>query len=902
MIRLAILILAALELAAQADVIPLAGTWRFRLDAEKSGLQLKWQEQRFEGDVIFLPGSTDQGGYGLKTAGASRGWLSRPFVYEGSAWYQRSFVIPAGWRGKRISLFLERPHWQTEVWVDGKPYGTQNSLATPHTYDLSTLLAPGSHTLTIRVDNTYAIDVGRNAHSFTEHTQTNWNGIVGRLELRASDPVWIDSVWIEPSAAARSAKVVATLRNATGKPVRGEATVEGTSLKAAVEIAGVEQRVELSVPLGAQARLWDEYEPNLQSITLKLAAQGFRDEWRGAFGLRDIGTRDGQFELNGRPVFLRGTLECNIFPLTGYPAMTVEGWARLFRIARSYGLNHFRFHSWCPPEAAFEAADRAGFLLHVELPVWSGAVGKDPALTEFMRAEGERMQRTYGNHPSFTMMCLGNELRGDFAVMDKLVEELKQRDRRRLYAFSADHVRLQPGPTSDYYVGHHTKAGYLRIHGSRFDKQNSSTDVDFTALTAGIDIPVVAHELGQWVTHPDYAEIARYTGVLKPRNLEAFRAKLEERGMLDQAKQFQLASGKFAWLLYKEDIETALRTPRFGGVQLLQLQDFPGQGEALIGLLDSFWESKGILTPDEMRGFFSETVPLARFAKYVWTNDETFAAKIQLAHYGKADLRGAAVEWALRDDAGKTIASDQTQPATVQRGQVALLGELRAGLASVAKASRLRLEARLAGAPAGNYWDIWVYPRASREAGSGDVHVTSAFDAEARRKLEQGGKVLLLWPGNRAGVNTIPTRFLPVFWSLTWFPKQPGTLGILCDPAHPALASFPTDFHGNYQWYELAQGAPAFVLNDTPAEFRPLIQVIDDYHRNHKLGAVFETKAGRGRLLVCAFDLAASLDTRPVARQLRRSLLEYMNSSKFEPQVQLETGVLEKLLAFAESK
>jgi beta-galactosidase len=900
MIKCVLLLLSTLSLGAQ--VIPLAGTWQFRLDAEKSGLQMNWQEQRFQGDGIFLPGSTDQAGYGLKTAGASRGWLSRPFLYEGPAWYQRSVVIPSRWSGKRTSLFLERPHWQTTVWIDGQAFGSQNSLVAPHVYDLGSVLTPGPHTITIRVDNTYLIDVGRNAHSVTEHTQTNWNGIVGRIELRATDPVWIDSVWIEPAIASRSAKVIATLRNTTGSPVRGELEATGAGVKVPVEISGSEQKVELTVAMGEAARLWDEYEPNMQSLTLRLAAGAFRDQWQGRFGLREIGTRDRQFILNGRPVFLRGTLECNIFPLTGYPPMTEEGWERLFRIARSYGLNHFRFHSWCPPEAAFAAADRAGFLLHVELPVWNRTLGKDPAVVEFMRAEGERIQRTYGNHPSFTMMCLGNELRGDLAMMDRLVEELQRRDRRRLYTFSADNERREPGPIADYYVSPQVKAGHLRVHGARFDKTNSATDFDFSDHIAPIPVPVVAHELGQWVTYPDYTEIAKYTGVLKPRNLEAFRARLEQRGMLDQAGDFQSASGKFSWLLYKEDIETAMRTPNFGGVQLLQLHDFPGQGEALIGLLDSFWDSKGILQPDEMRGFFSETVPLARFTKYVWTNDETFTAKLHLAHHGKADLKSAAIAWTLRNDAGETVASGRTQPAAVRCGQVASLGEARLALNTLKKAARLRLDARLEGASIANRWDIWVYPAAAAPASPGDVLIATAFDAAAKQKLDAGGKVLLLWPGNRPGRSTIPTTFLPVFWSLSWFPRQTGTLGILCDPAHPALASFPTDPHSNYQWYELTQGAPAFVLNDTPPEFRPLIQVIDDYHRNHKLGAVFETRVGRGKLLVSAFDLATDLDRRPVARQLRRSLVDYARGAAFNPRWELDSQVLDKLLSFAQGQ
>lgn len=896
-------------LAAQTSVIPLSGTWRFRLDAEKSGAPLAWQEERIlselqrrwqEGGLhdepIFLPGSTDQAGIGLRTSGPARGWLSRPYIYEGPAWYQRDVVIPGTWKNKRIVLFLERPHWETQVWIDGKPFGMQNSLVAAHVYDLGTGVGVGRHTITIRVDNTYKIDVGRNAHSVTEHTQTNWNGIVGRIELRATDPVWVERAWIETNFSAKTAKVVARLGNATGKRLTADVTagLAGTEgAHAGVDIEGQEATVELLVPLGAM-KPWDEYEGNVGTMAVQVKAGPYRDEWRGSFGLREFSTRNRQFVLNGRPVFLRGTLECNIFPLTGYPPTDVESWARLFRIARSYGLNHFRFHSWCPPEAAFQAADEAGFLLHVELPVWNRTFGQDPAVPAFMREEGRRMQEAYGNHPSFTMLCLGNEMKGDYALMDQIVSELKARDHRRLYAHSTDYERFVPGPSSDYYVSMKTERGTLRIHGPRFNKDGGGADLDFSRYVEHIAVPTVVHELGDWVTYPDYSEISKYTGVLKPRNLEAFRATAEARGMADQSRAFQLASGKFAWLLYKEDIETALRTPNFGGIQLLQLQDFPGQGEALIGLLDSFWQSKGILAPEEVRGFLSETVPLARFAKFVWTNDEAFSAKLQLAHYGKTDLNGAVLEWRITSNL-EAIASGTTPAADVATGTVVTLGEVKTALHQFGKAAQLRLEVKLAGAATRNTWDFWVYPKRSAAPESGGVLVTRTFDAAAKRKLEQGGKVMVLWPAKVRSASTLPMRFLPTFWSLSWFPKQPGTLGILCDPSHPALKDFPTDFHSNFQWWELTEGAQAFVLDDAPSDFRPLIQVIDDYHRNHKLGAVFETSVGSGKLLVSSLDLESNLEKRPVARQLLGSLLNYMNSAKFSPSSQLDSGTIRRL-------
>jgi len=885
-------LLAALPLAAQPQVIPLEGTWQFRLDAEKSGDQLQWSQQRFVGDLIFLPGSTDQAGYGLKTAAASRGWLSRPFIYEGAAWYQRSVIIPESWRGKRLELFLERPHWETKAWLDGRELGMRNSLSTPHVYDLGVEVSPGAHEITLRVDNTYKIDVGRNAHSVTDHTQTNWNGIVGRLELRASDPVWIGQVRITPQTAAKSAQVRVTVRNATGKPAPVRLSAGGVA--AQVDVAGVEAHAELTVPF-PDAKLWDEYQGNLQKLAVTLISGAYRDEWRGEFGLRDMSVRGKQFALNGRPIFLRGTLECNIFPLTGYPPMNVDAWSRLFRIARSYGLNHFRFHSWCPPEAAFQAADEAGFTLQVELPVWSNVAGKDPVLNEFMRAEGARIQDTYGNHPSFTMMCLGNELRGDFDEMDRMTGELKARDPRRLYTFSSDHVRRQPGPTSDYYVAHNTASGPVRIHGARFAQTNDGTMRDHSAHAARFSIPMVAHELGQWVTLPDYSEIGKYQGVLKPRNLEAFRTAMEARGLLQQNREFHLASGRFAWRLYKEDIEASLRTPGWGGVQLLQLQDFPGQGEALIGLLDSFWETKGILAPEEMRGFFGETTALARFPKFVWTNEETFTASVMVANYGKAGLKRAVAQWSLTNGA-QIVAEGTTAPVDAGLGQVLTLGEIAAPLGKVPHAARLRLTVKLPASRTENSWDIWVYP-AKPATPVGEVLLTRSWNDEARKRLAAGGKVLLTLPAGTQTRGTMPQRFLPVFWSLSWFPKQPGHMGIYCDPSHPALAGFPTASGSDFQWWDVTENSAAFILDGMDAGLRPIIQVIDDYHRNHKLGAVFETKAGRGRLLVSAFDLDGGLDNRPAARQLRASLLEYMHGPRFAPRMEVPQAMLEKLLA-----
>ena len=901
---------AVFGLAAQTQALPLAGEWRIRLDVDDAGHRMNWPDQRFEGAVMFLPGSTDQAGYGVKTQGPGKGWLSRPYVYTGPAWYQRDVVIPELWRRKRLTLFLERAHWQTEVWVDGKSFGMENSPSTPHVYDLTSGLTPGRHSVTICVDNTYRIAIGTDGFSISDDTQTNWNGIVGRIELRAQDPIWIESARISTLLAQKAIRVEAAVRNSTGKTMSGEltASVPGLTSERVItplSVSGGEQKVEFTVPLGSRVKFWDEFEPAVYELNLALAVGPYRSDWRADFGLRDMSTRNKQFLLNGRPVFLRGTVECAIFPLTAYAPMTEEAWDREFRIARSYGLNYFRFHSWTPPEAAFRAADRAGFMLEVELPVWNPKIsmGNDKVLTDFMEAEARRILAAYGNHPSFTMFCLGNEPSGDFSFLDKMLGELKQIDKRRLYTFSDDDTGKVPGETSDYLATQITKMGPIRIHDfrgkGRFAAEPGGTDYDFSKHVEIIPVPLIAHELGQWVTYPSYEEIGKYTGVLKPRNLERFKEQFESRSMGDQAKDFQLASGRFSWLVYKEDLETTLRTPNFGGTQVLQLNDFPGEGEALIGLLDSFFDSKGILTPQEFREFFSETVPLLRFSKFVWTAGETFTARAQLAHYGKERLVRAVAEWTARDGNGHLLGSGKLPPANIDVGTVASLGDLKLPLSSIIRATKIRITLRLAGTERRNHWDIWAYPDSRQEPAPADVLITTSLDEAASRKLAGGGKVLLLWPPGKVGENTLNMEFLPVFWSVIWFKNQARsstTMGILCDPSHPALADFPTDSHSNWQWWELTQAARALILDDTAPGFRPIVQVIDDFHRNHKLGAVFEASVGKGKILVSSLDLVSDLDKRPVARQLKRSLLEYMSSPRFAPANEMEAGLLQSLL------
>jgi hypothetical protein len=895
------------NLAARA-VTGLAGAWRFRLNPAEMGREFDaWFRTRLPAEIA-LPGTTDEAGVGQKTTGFELGHLTRTFRFEGYAWYQRDIEIPAAWRGRRITLFLERAHWATTVWLDEVEIGTQNSLSTPHLHDLSAAATPGRHQLTIRVDNRYLFDVGRDAHSVTDHTQTNWNGIVGRIELRATDPVWIDAVRLFPDVARGAVRAEVTIRNTTGAPIDAmlDVTVRRSEqdervARATSSVTGSNERqvVELTAALGRSAARWDEFDPRLYEAHVSLASRDGRytDACAETFGLREISHRGNQLLLNERPIFLRGNLECCIFPRTGHPPTEVAEWARIYTIARSYGFNHFRFHSYCPPEAAFIAADQAGFLLHVELPFWVHDVGRVPARDAFMRAEGERIQDAYGNHPSFVMLALGNELQGDFTFMNRLTDDLKRRDPRRLYTTHADYTRLKPEPSGDYYVCQKVAPGkFMRLHDSERLSGELGTDFDFSSYIEGFTVPTISHEVGQWVVNPAYDDFARYTGPLQPTNLGYFRDQLAERGMLDQAKQMTLATGRFAWTLYKEDIESALRTPRFGGFHLLQLQDFPGQGEALIGLLNALWDEKGIMTPARFRQFCSETVPLLRMPRFVWTNDQILHAVAQVRHHGRRPLPPLSATWSLRDARGTAVGAGRLAPRSVGY-DLTTLGTIDMPLASVSTATQLELSLSIPGTQAENRWNIWVFPRDVAIPSPGDVVIARGYDADARAALAAGRRVLLLSDPARRHAHAIASQWLPVFWSLTWFAAQPGTSSVLCDPKHPALASFPTDFHSDYQWRELLETSKAFVLDDTPKAYRPVIQVIDDFHRNHKLAALFETRIGPGRLLACGMNLTETGASRPVARQMLRSLIEYVRSDRFAPTTELDAGLVERLLA-----
>lgn len=828
-------------------------------------------------------------------------WALQPVKeYTGAAWYQKEVEIPAAWEGKSIEIYLERPHWRTTAYIDGQKLGGQNSLGAPHLYPLPPFIQSGKHLISIRVDNRLdEVNPGPNSHSVTDHTQTNWNGIVGDIALRSRDLVHISSLRIYPDVENRRIKVEGKIRNGTKQTeqveivfqAKGKTFDRSLPVKShRIEAKPGDSSFESTYEMGENIRLWDEFSPDLYQLEVRLAGKA-SSEVAKIFGMREFRTRGRRFVINGRPVFLRGTLECAVFPKTGYPPTDTGEWKRIYKIIKSFGLNHMRFHSWCPPEAAFVAADEEGVYLQVECSSWAGygvTIGDGKPIDRYLYKESKEIVDAYGDHPSFCMMTYGNEPAGENyrEFLGEFVNYWKRRDSRRVYSsasgWPADNPENEYGICSSPRIH-----GKWKWHGVNAgdDKGSPKTNFDFREIIFDHDIPYVGHETGQWCAYPDFKEIEKYTGVLKAGNFELFRDLLDKNGLGHLSEDFLMASGKLQALCYKADIEAALRTPEFAGFQLLDLHDHPGFGTSLVGVLNAFWEEKGYITAEEYRRFCNTTVPLARLEKRVFTNNDTLKATIEVAHFGKEDLSNVVPEWSVKDKDGNDIANGKFPSRDFSIDNCQEIGEIIFPLNKIKVPAKIILEIKVD--TFANSWDLWVFPNKMDETMDGDIQVVTRMDDTTVRFLEEGGKVLWSLGRNRVhddfGGN-IGLGFLSIFWNTAWINKQEShALGILCDPGHPALEKFPTEYHSNWQWWDPIAHADVTQLDSFPEKPTTLVRVIDDWFTARDLALIFEARVGKGKMIVSGIDLVNDLENRHESRQLRLSLLEYMENGNFDP-------------------
>ena len=953
--------------------MPLDGLWRFALDPTDAGEKQQWFNQRLP-YPIRLPGILQAQPQisGLPIARDTpwvlslydRYWYLRddykdytepgkvkvPFLsqpprhYLGAAWYQRDFDVFQYQTARRFVLTLERPHWETTVWVDGKKIGSDRSLVAPHVYELGTLTT-GRHQLTIRVDNRMIMPYRPDAHSVSDSVGASWNGIVGRIELNDTSRVWIDNAQVFPNLGTRSMLIRVKIGNQTGISGSGTLTAIWPDI-GAVPVTWDEKggTAEVDVPLRVDQEPWDEFNPKLHALRLWLRGTGVEEYYDLKVGLRELKAVGKEFVLNGRPIYFRGTVNSGDFPLTGYPPTQVAWWKKVFETCKKWGLNHMRFHSWTPPEAAFEAADELGVYLQVEPGMWNEISAGTP-MERMLYDETDRLIKAYGNHPSFMLLSPSNEPKGKWhESLSQWVRQYRAMDPRRLYTTGTGHTERElPNLTegTNYLVVHRVAAKPLRRESGWFGR-------DYAEALIDVGVPVIAHEVGQWAAYPDLEVGKKLKGYLQPSNYDIFRDSLKAHGLLEKNKEFVYNSGKFQLNAYKEEIEANLRTPGLSGYQLLDLRDYLGQGTAFVGMLDALWESKPYVSPDDFKKFSNATVPLARMRQRVFTQAETLDVDLELAHYGPEPIEKCVALWKI---SGTTF-KGEFEARTVPIGKNFPLGRVTLDLFKLGGIGEFKLQVTVApesllnpvtrtiieGPKAirgvtyfENDWNFWVYPAgdpeeyASRNIAPGvdpdndcpqsrdpKVLVTTSWD-EAEPALAAGGRVLLV--ARDLDWNSPPLDMSPIFWNRQMTPAWSRMLGFWIDrpiteTKSAMLAGFSTSTHFDWQWAQIIQNVRAVNLDRLPQEIEPVVWGIDDWNRNYKLGLLFEAAVGEGRLIVSAFDVASASSTNPVARQLRFALLKYARSDCFRPKVYVspeqmrslffETRVMRRLGAVAE--
>ena len=961
----------------------LAGIWRFEIDKEDRGFAEHWEKRRLT-QTITLPGCLQAQGYGdaisedtpwvqslydalwyqrgeyayAQENGTKVPFLSQPpRHYTGKAWYQKTIFVPE--KSDRFvgRLTLENTKWKTTLWIDGECKGSIVSLCAPHVYETGALSA-GEHTVTLCIDNGWQLPYRPDGHGVSDALGSTWNGVAGAITLELFNRVWIERVKV--NAQLPQAAIQVHLKNETSHVQNCIVHVQDTvhtdiSADAVCVLTQGSQICELTLNYPSDTPLWDEFDQGLHNfiVTLSSISNALQGEMQSSitqlplqskemvsqfpkavlqtkevtFGFRRAEVKDGHFVINGRNTYLRGTHFGGDYPLSGIPDCGSAYWDKIMKTVKTWGMNFIRCHSYCPPEAAFEAADRAGVYLQIECDMWN-VFAPDAQMNNVLWEETKRILDTFGNHPSFLMLSPSNEPGGDWLMpLTDWVSKCRAYDSRHLYTIQSGWpYPMEPDKiTGTDYVYFH-RSGFGIQPGGTIRRPRGWNGGDYRESLKDISYPVICHELGQWCSYPDFDVIDKFTGFLQPGNFEIFRESARAHDVLGQNKEFVYNSGRQQVRMLKEDLEANLRTPYIYGFELLDLHDYLGQGTALVGILDPFWDSKGYVTPNEWRQFCDETVLLARIKSYCIdrAKNATISIPIEVSHFGRAPLQSVRIHWQLEQqpvteytygEHGKTLTQTVFQPpvlcGTLKQRDYALEKNQSAGCIYLnmediqpdcAYVLRVSIEAN--GKIVENTWPFWIFDSSkSNQVSTPDeskaetdtheaVFITSdRFHAETL--LNEGKRVLFELPYEDTSYDCPPVRFNPSFWNSQMGPTWARGMGMIIQNAHSAFASFPTTADGGWQWQSLIENARGLRVEKLGCDcITNLVQPIDEWNRNDKMSLLFECQVGTARLMMTSINLEQ--DT-PQAAALKKSILSYMKSDAFEPQGQVSWKQLSSL-------
>lgn len=900
-------------------VMDLSGKWGLYLDKDCT------EVLPCSNDAITLPDTTSHAQKGEYNQRRETGFLTDTYLFEGNAWFSKDVQLK-DFDGFNVFLFLERTRI-TRLYINGKEVGCCESLCVPHIYDITAYINNGINRFDICVSNTGYKTAG--GHLTSPDTQTNWNGITGKIEIRAYSGNYLKDIMAFSDSENKSVRITADVIGSDSGQVTVSAqscNTEASHVTESETFTYTDNKLDIVYFLGEKALKWDEHCPALYRITLDIGG----NKSVITVGLRQFKAEGDKFTVNGKKTFLRGKHEGMIFPLTGFAPTDAESWLRVMKTAKSYGINHYRFHTCCPPEAAFEAADILGIYMEPELPFWGTVTDEseekhNAAEQQFLIDEGFRILKAYGNHPSFCMMSLGNELWGSKEKLNEILAGYKAFDDRHLYTQGSNNFQWCPCvvENDDFFVGVRLSndrllrgsyamcdapQGHVQVKkpcagndydaavtgNSLFDVKKGEIQIQYgtsvrTVEAEGNDdgfrpqIPIITHEVGQYETYPNFSEIKKYTSSIKARNLEIFRERLAQKGMLSQADEFFKCSGQLAVQCYKQELEAAFRTKSIAGFQLLDIQDFSGQGTALVGILDAFMDSKGLISAEQWRGFCSDAVLTARFDSYIFEEGEPFSATVVLTYFGAESADGKEVSWNLSDEQGLVRFNGQERIHIDKNENYADVCDINVVLPYCGTPKKLKLTLKCHELNTENSYEIYVYPKT--ELTDLDGHcVFDALNNEAEKALAQGRRILITRRPETVK-NSIEGCYCTDFWCYPMFrsisesmgkPEPVGTMGLLIQNDHPALADFPCERYTTPQWWEIVTNSCSDILDDSYEGKEIIIRTIDNFERNHRLGLLYEYKQGNGQVVVlnCDIDkLVQSIE----GRQFLKSLLNYID-------------------------
>ncbi len=841
--------------------------------------------------------------------------LTRKVSYEGMARITRT----VSWQpvsGMRYLVHVERAR-HLRLTVNGKeaPILEEGGISAPWRFEITGLIT-GEDEFTFLSDNSmpgWPRDAIVYSSAASDETQTNWNGLLGDVYIGAMGDCFCSSLCVYPkgdflTVIARieaSTPRAAEFRLSSPALCKTPLSAQTVSLKQGSN----EIRFE-NLPVSSRAGRWDLGKGTLYEMHLTGDAEA-----DVRFGLRDFRASEGALTLNGRRFFLRGEANCAVFPETGYCPMTVPEWKKILRKYRAYGVNCMRFHSHCPPEAAFAAADELGMLMQPELPHWDphDAFGSEESRA-FYQAEAQRILRMLANHPSFVMLTFGNELHtheSGTRFAEQLLDLCRKWDPTRLYANGSNFCYGQRGadPHSDFYTSstckheemratHAGPSGWLNDpeadvtatydSAADFVQRSTASRTSESSSSAGGSQPLFSFEVGQYETLPDFQEIRLFRGVTAPENFRHIRKKVKEKGLADDWQRRVEATGELALRCYRAEIEAAMATEGYSGISLLGLQDFPGQGTALIGMMNTHLQPKpyDFAKPERFEAFFRDVLPLALIPRFTWNDGDAIPITFLMANYGKEDLRGIPRVY-LKPFSGP--ASIHTRNIiSVPHGSLTSLKPFRI-TANTKKPEKQTLELEFGDHR--NRYDLWVYPRVEPECPR-TIYECRRLDEKAMEILSSGGRVYLAPDSTEEALpHSVPSHFSTDFWSVCTFPQQSGTMGQLIDAEHPMFQRFPTDFHTDWQWRPMACQR-AFLL---PRRIRSIVEVMDSYAFLRPLSQLFEARCGKGRILVSSMGLH-ELQEHPEARALQYAIYRYMQSAAFRPEQELSAEFIRQLV------